>query len=58
MKTLIEEICREAFYRGREVKKITDRGVIFNEPTFEGWLRNPKTKKEIARLEKLYKESL
>lgn len=55
--TLTEELLREAFYKGRVVKRYDDRGnAIFAEPTFEGWLRNPETIKEISRLTKLYAE--
>lgn len=53
MNALMEEIANLAFYQGREVDRITDRGVIFKRPTFQGWLRDPKVKKEIERLEKM-----
>ena len=56
MDALIEEIANLAFYQGREIAKYNERGIaIFKEPTFQGWLRNPKVKKEIERLIKLYK---
>jgi hypothetical protein len=51
---LAEEIARNAFYEGRDVKRY-ERGVaIFKEQTFEGWLRSEKTRNEIKRLIKLY----
>jgi|SRR6476660_3220313 len=37
-----EEFGREAFYKGREVAKITNRGVVFKRPTYEGYLREIK----------------
>jgi hypothetical protein len=49
-----EELCRKAFYEGRKIKRVEERGFIFIEPTFEGWLRNKKTIKESDRLDKLY----
>jgi hypothetical protein len=34
-----EEFGRQAFYDGRQVKTITDRGVVFKRPTYERYLR-------------------
>lgn len=58
MDALMEEIANLAFYQGREVSHYNERGIaVFKEPTFEGWLRNPKVKKQIGRLTKLYSKS-